>query len=81
MEAQAAGVGPEDVVVLHPVAGEHADRAVVHPDGDVGVDHLVGGPEAIAHAAVQLEQVTTLLELQKGLLELVDRNGVGFGRH
>ncbi len=61
--ADAALVGAEGVVVLHPVAGEHPPAAVVHLDGEVDGELALAGAELAADAVVETHDLGDGVEL------------------
>ena len=71
--ADAALVGPQDVVVLDAVAGEELDRAVIHADGEVDDDLVLGLAQDEPHALGRRD----LLERRAELVE-VDLKKVQF---
>ena len=70
--ADAALVGSAGVVVLHAIAGEGADAAVVHLHGEVDGELPFGALQAGQDALVQAEQ-------RGGGVELLQRRLVGIG--
>ena len=73
--------GPRAIGVLHAIAGEDLDAAVVELHGDVDGDFLGGGAEHLAHAVVELEPLRGLVEArgggEPGILFVLERMETG----
>ena len=52
--------------MLDAIAGEHADAAVVHADGEVDGQFALGRAQDGAHRRVEMEAVGGGLELRQG---------------
>ncbi len=66
MIAQAPFHRPARVVVLHAVADERGDLAVVHLDGDLHRDFAFGREQQPPHVLAQIELIGSPVEIELG---------------
>ena len=82
-EADAAFGRPPRQGMLHAIAGEDLDAAVVEQHRNVNGELLGSGAQYLAHAVIQLEAHGGLVEPRlggdPGILFILERNGNGQG--